>query len=527
MPPVYHYRYPGDSGTTDISEYFELYTLDCSMNAEEGSIAQTTFPADDPLATLDIVGHRTFNVTESLASGSNTRIYSGYTAERRVSRGDWRADASRVWAIDVIDVNTILGRRVMRGSDCKRPAETDVARVQWLASTAELGEIDDTRYLNTSGAVAMDKVDYTGQRAQDVLDDCAQQSGKNYFVWFADDVGQYSLWYDFAASESYSSPLRISNDLADVDSVWTFPPSNDTELKRSPDRVNSGAYLPYDGGVAYVESIATYNAFVRRDAIMPASNVKTQGRAQARATRYLGEMDTEEDVITTTITVPAASVNLLMQGMRVQFKAVHLPGYEDFVWVRALNRSVVQVSEEFYTIKLELGAGEIPPVTPSGNGEARMYEPDNVYAGVRSTQIKFHSSGDDPSPGYPAVPTTSPFTKTGSPGEYTGYTIGNTGTIDITWTCTSAEVFGAGTKTIYFNLLKNGGAIATGSATRTFSGLTYWSATVTTTATGLAVTAGDTLTFSITGDLSASGKIPIVPAGSGSLSNVVYLSGTF
>jgi len=200
----------------------------------------------------------------------------------------------------------------------------------------------------------MDAADYRGQRFNQVLDDCAQASGKNYFVWWREEVAKLSLWYDFASSTSYSSPLRLSNVSTDVDSVLTFAISPDTELSRSPDRVNSGAYLPFDGGAVYVQNTATANSFVRRDANMPSENVKSTAKATARANRYLLEMNTEEDVITTTVQLPAAKVNFIMQGMRVQFKASHLPGYTDFVWARVLNRSVQQVSEEFYDVKMEL-----------------------------------------------------------------------------------------------------------------------------------------------------------------------------
>lgn len=360
MPPVYKFRAP--NGTiTDITSYFQLYTLDVATNAEEGSVAQSTVRADDPSGAFDIVGHRIFQITEDTATSSNTHIYVGYTAARRISRGDYRTTTARVWDIDLVDLNSVLARRVMNGSDANRPAETDVARVQWLLGTNEASIIDDSLYLNTSGAVSMDAVDYRGQRFNDVLDDCAQASGKNYFVWYREETGEFSLWYDFASSTSYSSPLRLTNVASEVDNSLTFAISDDTQLSRSPDRVHSGAHLPYDGGTVYVQRTATANAFAQRDAVMPAENVKSLTKATARANRYLLTMDTEEDVITTTVTLPAAKVNFLMQGMRVQFKATHLPGYEGYSWARVLNRSVLQVSEEFYEVKCEMS---VEPAAP-------------------------------------------------------------------------------------------------------------------------------------------------------------------
>ena len=364
MPPVYSYR-TAPGVYTDISDYFRLYQLDTASNAEEGSVAQCTLVADDPNGDLDIVGLRDFIVQESTATGSNTRIYGGYTAARRWKRGEGqRTGAARQIEIDLVDLNTILHRRVMVGSGNVRPAETDVQRVQWLLTTGEAYPITDDLYLNTSGAVAMDAMTdtgYNGQKFSDVLDDCAQASGKNWFVWYREETGEFSLFYDFASSTSYSSPLRLTNVATEVDSILTFAISDDTQLSRSPDRVNSGVYLPYDGGAVYTQSFATANAFARRDAPMPAENVKSEAKAQARANRYLLTMDDEEDVITTTVILPKAKVNFLMQGMRVQFKATHLPGYEGYTWARLLNRSVSQISEDHYEVKCEMSVE--PPVT--------------------------------------------------------------------------------------------------------------------------------------------------------------------
>lgn len=365
MAPVYKIR-AADQTITDISSYFRLYKLDVATEAEEGGVAQSTVYADDPTGALDIGGHRIFTVQEDTATGSNTHIYVGYTAGRRISRGDYRTTTGRVWDIDLVDLNSVLPRRIFDGTRANRPAEKDVARIQWLLTTEEASNyVDDDLYVSTTGPVDMDAVDYRGQTVANVIDDCAQASGKNWFVWYREETGEFSLWYDFATSTSYSSPIRLTNVLSEVDEVWTFPISQDTSLSRSPDRVNSGAYLPFDGGTVYTQSLTTAAAFAYRDAVMPAENVKTQAKAQARASRYLGEMDSEENVITTTVILPKGKVNFLMQGMRVQFKASHLPGYEDYVWGRLLNRSVSQVSEQYYEVKLELSPGSVETVSES------------------------------------------------------------------------------------------------------------------------------------------------------------------
>jgi hypothetical protein len=441
MPPQYKYRSLADSSgpsltETDLTDYFRLYTLDVAMNAEEGSVAQSTVFADDPDGDLDVTGHRRFRITESTATGSNTTIWVGYTAARRYHRGDsTRTGVARAVDIDLVDVNSILARRIFDRSQANRPAETDVARITWLLTTEETQLIDDDTFFSTANAVAMDAVDYRGQSVENVLNDCAQQSGKNYFIWYNDDTNQYSLFYDFADAEVYTSPLRLTNVASEVDNSLTFAISIETELSRSPDRVYSGAYLEYDGGTVYEQKTATANNFARRDAVMPAENVKTQAKATARAQRYLNDMDSEEDVITTSVILPAAKVNFLMQGMRVQFKATHLPGYDSYTYLRLLNRSVRQLSEEFYEVKCELssaGAAGEPGVTcdsPYDETEAGFYPPINSVSADADAVVYYFRTGDplpeQPDPDYVGNPNFFESGAGGSP-DYLGDCAANT-----------------------------------------------------------------------------------------------------
>ncbi len=75
--------------------------------------------------------------------------------------------------------------------------------MQALGTASFLG---DTTYLDTSGPVNMDAVDYRGQYVRDIIDDCAQQSGKN---WYHLDVGTsgstvFGTWYGLPM---YMAPL--------------------------------------------------------------------------------------------------------------------------------------------------------------------------------------------------------------------------------------------------------------------------------------------------------------------------------
>ena len=346
----------------DISNRLRAYTLSTTANAEEGSVAISQVVIDDPEGGINIVGLRGLTLTETAESSNQQVIYKGWTADRDLTRGpSMRTGAARLWNVNVADQNSLITRRIMRGSDANRPAETDVARVQWLMTTTEFGSVvGNSRYVSTLFPVAMDAVDYRDQSNQEILDDCAQASGKNYFVIWDEGLATpaFGLVYDFSGSSAYRSPLRLTNILGYVDNNICFGVSEtETKLNRDPSRVYSGVILPFVGGEVYVQSSAVGNAFVYRDTTAPSVNVKTTAKATARANRYIADAATETDLISTSIVVPLSHVNHLKEGMAVQGRFAHMPGYDTgWTWMRVLRRTVTATSEEFYTIAVELGA---------------------------------------------------------------------------------------------------------------------------------------------------------------------------
>ena len=341
----------------DISARIRAYSLDVTSNAEQGSVAFSKLILDDPDGGLNITGHRHLYLYETSEGSNRVLVYDGFTADREVTRGaSFRTGSARQWAVNLVDPNSLISRRIMRGSDANRPAETDVQRIQWLLTTTEFGNVVTTsRYVSTLYPVAMDAVDYRDQSNQQIVDDCSQASGKNFFVFRDEPVDAYGLFYDFPGSSAYRSTIRLSNVLSDIDSTTTFAVSDvDTKLNRDPSRVYSGIVLPYDGGDVYVQDANIALAFFHRDTTAPSVNVKTSAKATARANRYLADAASEADVITTSFKVPLAYVNHLMQGMAVQCRFSHLPGYDTFTWMRVLNRQVVATSEEDYTVMVEM-----------------------------------------------------------------------------------------------------------------------------------------------------------------------------
>lgn len=352
------------------------------MEAELGATGNSSLAFDDPTGTAGhdsdaIVGLKQFSVNELLAPANNRRVWEGYVADRRYSRGtpgstspSLRTGAARIIDMTLVDINSFLSFRIFRngtvnGSNTSfnRPAETDVQRVAALLNVPFLSDtLFDNGLFSTASPVNMDANDYQSQRPLDVLNDCAQQSGKNFFVYYDEVANQFSLFYDFNDSlvyPAYDTALKVSNVLTDVTAsglsgpVW--PPLIDAVLTRDPSRVIAGVFIPLGSNSVYRTNLATSFAFGFRDAVSTSPNLKTVAQAEARADRYLAENSTEDDRITFTLHLPAAHVNDWKEGQYAPVKFTHLPGYENYRNVRCLTRTVSQDEEtdQFYHVKYE------------------------------------------------------------------------------------------------------------------------------------------------------------------------------
>lgn len=347
-----------------------------SSAAEEGAVAQSQIVVDDTGSTLDYVGLRRLYAYETAAQAHNQMIYNGYLQERTIGRkpaeGQDQDEAvtalDRRWTLTVADTNSLLSRRLITGADGDRPAETDVARIQWLldSNDAYLSNPQDTwenpsPYIETDYAVDMDAADLRGQTAFDVLNDCAQRSGKNWFARYyeaADSVpptnnGSIALWYAFDYGTSDTSSLRLTNVNAEADQVTTFYVLPDALLSVDPSRNYSGLLV---NGQWYFQSTNVENLFQRRDAAVNNPNVKTYAKAEALATRYLADAASEDRRISCRFIVAKQYVNDLREGQRLQVKFSHFTGYETFTYVRCLRRTVTQLDDEFYEIAIEASA---------------------------------------------------------------------------------------------------------------------------------------------------------------------------
>jgi hypothetical protein len=336
-------------------------------NAEEGSVGRAQIRVDDPTGTFSISGHRKVYAVEDEAIDDDYAGVIGvyYTNIQEIVEGSPFDGVGRVWVVSLDDLNTVLDRRILLWDHWNRPAETDVERVMALYGRPELALIDDDTYISSEHPVRMSKADYRKQKARDLLDDCAQQGQKNWYVLNlkkapdeAGDTNLFSLWYGKGTLDTFVSPVEISNVPADIAGGAYPPAARQSRLKRDPERVFSTVVVEGDGFYRVVSRPATAAAFALggRDTNMAAPNVKDPKVATARGLAYVEALATQVQRIETAIVVDAADVNAIVAGQyasSVRFSWM-TPPFDTGVPMRAVTRTVRPLAPGKYEIALEL-----------------------------------------------------------------------------------------------------------------------------------------------------------------------------
>lgn len=416
---LFYYGSSGDLNTNRIrlGDGFSL-----TEAAESGTYAMSRVRVDDPAGNINIVGHHAFRAIETACSWPS--LFRGYFADRTIKRADsMRTGAARIWDATVYDLNAALQFEVIRGAGAKRPEETDTERLAWLLGSGFLGPIDSDDSAVFGEGVTLDKQDYRGMTAGDVLSDCAQVSGCNYFVAYDETVGGPVIHYYQPTRAFNSSSIRVSNVLSDIDGSTVFAPDMAAELNRDPSLVYSGVYYQYgeDATAAAYETNATVLAAIghKRETSEIDPSVNTAARASAKADKWLEEAEDEEDTIALTLhRVPPSVVNLIRAGQRIEVKFTHLPGFESFTWMRIVRRTVQQDgdTQEFYALTLALntpkqgGSKVRHPPRPIDGDDAEPSTDSSVALGIYNVvdRRSCHNSlvGDD---WYPLFTAGSPF----------------------------------------------------------------------------------------------------------------------
>jgi hypothetical protein len=390
-----------DGDMVQWDDRLRLDTFEATISAAEASVGNSSLVLEDTSGDFYIRGLKPIYLQETDAADDDWFGIIGpfYAADRSIGRGDYRIGSQRRWDISMVDANTLLTRRLQKGTDAKREEETDIERMTWLINTAEVigggGDngftIEDTDYFFTDSPVPMSESDYTGLDSAGVINDCLQDSGKNCFVFnspTASEPIRIGIWYGRTERTDFASIHKISNVAADISAAvlnnfegvtpgyatpYVFPPSYDTDLDRSPSRLISGAMVKYDGGYQYVTRPETSEAFDKRDMSFSAELVKTAAQATRRANRYVRDLRNEDDAIPCSVLVPGRLIHAFLPGQRVQYKSSYMPGYSDYVWMRIAKITYRQVGgqagdKSMYELAMDLRAEEPPDSATTGTG---------------------------------------------------------------------------------------------------------------------------------------------------------------
>ncbi|MEK9207269.1 MAG: hypothetical protein AAB922_02225, partial [Patescibacteria group bacterium] len=220
-----------------------------TQSAELGTISVNGVEFDDPGGTLTVTGWRPFYVTED--QSVEARLFTGYIGEVRVSRGTYDITSTgRVFDCDLFDENAVFGLRKITGSDGKRPAETETARLDWLLASPYLFGLIYNDGLVAAGTDALTEADYRGRTPADVLNEMAGILGRNYFARYGSTNNRIQLFYDSQTATTNSSTIIVTNDGTN-DQSTSFAPLIDAILTKDNSATYSGVYLQTPIGNTY------------------------------------------------------------------------------------------------------------------------------------------------------------------------------------------------------------------------------------------------------------------------------------
>lgn len=365
----------------DHTPYVRLESLALVEAAYGGEVGQGGFIRSDG-ALADVPAMKDCQVDEDDASP--TLIFDGFIGLRSIDRGKQaRVENLREFDVTLLDLNTVLDdQRFDNGDDANRPEESDYARVTWLLGTSALAALGiSAGVVPNTNTKTMDKRDYRTDGPRAVLDECAEATEKNYFVY---NYGSgRKLYYDLATGTSLSSSAKLSTVLADVDDSTTWGFDGTPRLQLDPTRIYTSVKFKYDGGYVVETDAGLEAQYRRREITIVDTSVKSATKATQRAQAYLASVGREARVFTAAVTLPAANVNDIRAGQRIQCKVPHLTTAEldldAFTWLRISRRTVTQADKGqgasglFYTLTLEF-ADDLRPLRFGGQNNPSPHE---------------------------------------------------------------------------------------------------------------------------------------------------------
>lgn len=330
---------------------------------------------EDPDGDLDLIGWHEFTVDETACD--LPRVFTGLIQSRRISRGTYRTAAGRVWDCDIVDQNALFGLKVFRASSAKRPAETDLARMDFMVNSAPMASnpvFEGTLTNFTDNPIAFAEANYVTQYPVHIIDSVAGVAGKNAYAFYNDTTNQIELYYDQFGAQLRNAQVSVSNVIADVNiDPDCYYPFIDAELTRSPYNTNAGILLEYISGFVYGQRPQTITDFIDRDVVYRTDRIGKVETANAVLAAMLEAQSVEEDTVVFTIRVPASKVNHAHAGMWIDCRFTHLPGLGTTTALPIIRRNVTTVPgrRDLYDIRIE--ASKKAPSKGPGSGVGSVF----------------------------------------------------------------------------------------------------------------------------------------------------------
>lgn len=343
-----------------------------TSSAIAGGSDTASITVDDPTGTLNLAPMHAWIVEESTCSVP--RIWTGTVLTATVSRPEGaKVSAARVWHLDLIGINAGAMLRLMSArDDPKRPAETDIERIDWLVNTPTVtggSVLFDDAYVDTSGPQDADEADFTGQTPADVMNSILGLFVvKNWWIAFNPTTLRPSLFFGANDAGVSTSTLSVSNIPGAADGVTVFAPYQDGQLTRNGEDLTSAVVVRYRGGAMLVQNTTTATTFIDRYKLLESDRIGLTATATAWATAYLNDHDTWKEQLEWTMDLPASKVNLLREGMVCTVRFSHLPGYTTNTNVVIRRRTVQQRSRDESTYTVTFMASNDAPEGAVGGG---------------------------------------------------------------------------------------------------------------------------------------------------------------
>ena len=373
-------HYTSAPGVDTVLSTVRIGALTLVTSAKQGTVGTCTIEVPDTAGAITTHGLKRLYDVEDACVGA-TMLWNGYLADRVIGRGaEGHKGTERSHTVNLVDLNTLLDNYLIdpdKTGAGKRPAETDGERVSWLLGSGFLPQVHDHGCVNAYSGTQMDACDYTGQTAGDVLRDCGEHSGFNWFVYYDEtwttDTHRDALFYDKSEqSELFSSALRLSNVPGDADGATTWDVCSDPapEMTQDPSRVVDAILMEFTGGSVFRKAsdigLTTTTDFYVRQKVAQSANTKSATAASTMADRQLIDNSKENITAKCAVLLPAAKAGLIKAGHRIECRFSHFdPPYNDWAWWRITQLTVrddmpeTTGADKRYRLELELSPQDL------------------------------------------------------------------------------------------------------------------------------------------------------------------------